>query len=308
MSGPRAAWLPDGRRLHLQHGPIDIILQAFGDAEEAAAAYRQALARFDTILHELVPELPILRRPLGSEPPPVEGTVARRMVAACGRHVAAAPGIFLTPMAAVAGAVADEVLAAMLAGRALTRAYVNDGGDIAVHLTPGERFEVGIVAEVGRPRIAATATIEAASRVRGIATSGQATFGRGGRSFSLGIADAVTVLARDGASADAAATLIANAVDVASPAVERRPARALQEDSDLDDLPVVVAVGPLSDDDVAGALAAGATEAEAMRGAGLIEGAFLSLRGRHRSVGMPQAALLGPSRPMPGIEERRVVA
>ena len=117
--------------------------------------------------------------------------------------------------------------------------------------------------------------------VRGIATSGQ-----GGRSLSLGIADAVTVLAHDGAAADAAATLIANAVDVNGPTIRRRPARSLQEDSDLGELPVVVAVGPLSGDDIDAALQAGLAEAERMRLAGLIEGAFLSLRGHHRTTGL----------------------
>jgi ApbE superfamily uncharacterized protein (UPF0280 family) len=48
---------------------------------------------------------------------------------------AAVSPLHFTPMAAVAGAVADEMLAAMVAGRTLTKAYVNDGGDIAVHLT-----------------------------------------------------------------------------------------------------------------------------------------------------------------------------
>jgi ApbE superfamily uncharacterized protein (UPF0280 family) len=286
VSGARAAWLPDGRRLHLQHGPIDLIIEAFGAADEVRNAYAQAVARFRPILDELVSELPMLRLPGGAESLRVAGTVARRMAQACARHVGAGGDMFVTPMAAVAGAVADEVLSAMLEGRTLARAYVNDGGDIALHLAPSERFEIGIVAEVHRPRIAATATIDASTPVRGIATSGQ-----GGRSFSLGIADAVTVLARDGASADVAATLIANAVGVTSPAIERRPARLLREDSDLGDLPVVVAVGPLSDDDVAAALDAGLAEADRMRDAGLIAGAFLSLRGRQRTTGLSAAAL-----------------
>jgi uncharacterized protein len=282
--GPQAAWLPDGRRLHLQHGPIDLILEAFGAPEEVAAAYRQAVVRFRTILGELVAELPILRRPIGEPAPQMEGATARRMVTACVPHA----GVFVTPMAAVAGAVADEVLAAMTSGRTLDRAYVNDGGDIALHLAAGRRLEVGIAAEITSPRIAATATIEASGPVRGIATSGQ-----GGRSFSLGIADAVTVLARTGASADVAATLIANRVDVASPEIERRPARALQEDTDLGDLPVVVAIGALSGDDIAAALDAGLAEAERMRAAGLIEGAYLSLRGRQATTGMAAAVMLG---------------
>ena len=85
--------------------------------------------------------------------------------------------------------------------------------------------------------------------MRGIATSGQ-----GGRSFSLGIADAVTVLARRAADADAAATMIANAVDLDHPAIQRRPAVRLDPDSDLGDLPVTVAVGDLSRSEVAAAL------------------------------------------------------
>jgi ApbE superfamily uncharacterized protein (UPF0280 family) len=290
MSGARGAMLPDGRRLHLQHGPIDLIVEAWGKTDEIRAAYAQAVTRFRTILDELVADLPMLRRSVNSEPLPVSGSVARRMVVACERH----EGVFITPMAAVAGAVADEVLCAMLAGRRLRRAYVNNGGDIALHLAPGERFEVGIVAEVDRPRVAATTTITASVPVRGIATSGQ-----GGRSFSLGIADAVTVLAHDGAAADAAATLIANAVDVNSSTIRRRPARSLQEDSDLGELPVVVAVGPLSDDDVDAALEAGLAEAERMRIGGLIKGALLALRGRQRIVGLPSAHLTRSLRSLP---------
>jgi ApbE superfamily uncharacterized protein (UPF0280 family) len=56
--------LPDGRRLHLQHGPIDLIVEAWGDARAVAAAYQRAVARFPTILPELVAELTILRTPL----------------------------------------------------------------------------------------------------------------------------------------------------------------------------------------------------------------------------------------------------
>ena len=135
----RMAMLPDGRRLHLQHGPIDIVAEAFGEAAEVEAAHRQASARFATILDELVAELALLRRPLGETAPALEGPVARRMLDACWPHRAQ----FITPMAAVAGSVADEVLAAMTGGRSLARAYVNNGGDIAVHLSPGTAFSAG---------------------------------------------------------------------------------------------------------------------------------------------------------------------
>ena len=264
----RMAMLPDGRRLHLQHGPIDIVAEAFGEAAEVDAAYRQAGARFATILDELVAELPLLRRPLGRTEP--EGPVARRMLAACWPHRAR----FVTPMAAVAGSVADEVLAAMTAGRSLARAYVNNGGDIAVHLSPGTAFSAGVVNDPDRPGLDDRIVFGAERPARGMATSGWR-----GRSLSFGIADAVTVLAESAAAADAAATLIANAVTVDHPAIERAPASSLREESDLGELPVTVAVGALPANARAAALDAGLAEARAMRAAGLIDSARLALQG-----------------------------
>jgi ApbE superfamily uncharacterized protein (UPF0280 family) len=199
--------------------------------------------------------------------------------------------VFITPMAAVAGAVADEILGAMTAGRALRRAYVNNGGDIAIHLAPGERFETGIVGDIAKPKITATASIAAADPVRGIATSGWR-----GRSFSLGIADAVTVLARDGAAADAAATLIANAVNVAHPAIARKPARDLDPDSDLGEHLVTVEVGALDARAIGEALARGRRAAETYRRAGHVVAAYLELAGRRVAVGSetPPPALAQP--------------
>jgi ApbE superfamily uncharacterized protein (UPF0280 family) len=270
----------DGR-LHCQHGPIDVLIEAWGDAREVERAYAQAAARFQTVLPELVEELAALRRALDDEMPIFAGVVAQRMAAAAWPHRA----VFVTPMAAVAGAVADELLAVLLRGRTLSKAIVNDGGDIAFHLAPGMALATGIVADIDAPALDAISTIPAASPVRGIATSGWR-----GRSQSLGIADAVTVLARTAAEADAAATLIANAVNVESPSIVRRPARALREDSDLGDLPVTVAVGRLPSRAVDQALARGVAVARRMRAQGLIQAAFLALQGRSRALGDAQAA------------------
>lgn len=276
-SGPQAALLPDCRRLHLNHGPIDLIVEAFGAEREVRAAYRQAIRRFSTILEELVAELAALRRPFRTEQPPeiFRGSVARRMVRAVAPHAR----VFVTPMAAVAGAVADEVLSALTAGRRLDRAYVNNGGDIALHLEAGQAFATGLVLAAERPTPVGLTRIEHEMPVRGIATSG-----RGGRSFSLGIADIVTVLAGDAAAADAAATLIANAVDVDHPGIERRPACELDPDGDLGNLAVTVAVGPLDREAVAAALDAGLRVASRMQRRGLIAGAFLSLDGVTRTL------------------------
>jgi ApbE superfamily uncharacterized protein (UPF0280 family) len=263
-----AARLADGR-LHLQHGPIDLIIEAFGAADEVKRAYGQAIDRFGDILPTLVRELVVLRQPIGAAYPLLQGPVARRMAEAVWPHRA----VYVTPMAAVAGAVADEMLQALVQGRTLDKAYVNDGGDIAIHLTPGHALRAGIFAAA----LDGVARLTYDSPVRGIATSG-----RGGRSFSLGIADSATVLATTAAAADAAATLIANAVNVEHPAIERRPARALALDSDLGDLPVTVAVGALPPALIEEALDRGAAEAERLRLCGLIDSAALSLQGRWR--------------------------
>jgi ApbE superfamily uncharacterized protein (UPF0280 family) len=302
MSGPAAAWLP-GRRLHLQHGPIDLVIGAFGPEAERVAAYRQAWTAFRTVLDDLVAVLPLLRtdvsvlggrlatdaleNPLGrgysppaSRPLFPPGSVADRMLRATAPH---AP-VFVTPMAAVAGAVADHVLEVMTAGRRLERVYVNNGGDAALWLSSGVEL-----AAAGGPGLADRIRVTAESPVRGIATSGWR-----GRSHSLGIADAVTVLARTAADADAAATLVANAVDLPGhPGIRRRPARELSPDSDLGGRPVTVAVGPLARAEIARALAAGRRSAEAMMARGLIEAAALWLGGQVETVGIG-AALPSP--------------
>jgi uncharacterized protein len=273
---PAMRLLPDGKRLHLQHGPIDLVIEAFGDVEEIALAYGQAQRRFPTVLPELVAELAMLRQPVDAAHPGLEGLVGRRMLAACRPHDRS----FITSMAAVAGAVADELLAAMLWGRHLDKAYVNNGGDIALHIAPGQRLDVGLVADVASRALAGSMAIDASWPVRGIATSGWR-----GRSFSLGIADAATVLASDSAAADAAATLVANAVDIDHPAITRTRACDLDETSDLGNRLVTRAVEPLPPALVHQALARGAAVAASMRADGLIFGAVLVLQGKLRVIG-----------------------
>ena len=278
-----------GARLHLSHGPIDVVLKAWGTPEAVRAAYAAACQRFASILPELCDELPMLRTPM-HEDPNVDGPVARRMVDACLPFA----GVFVTPMAAVAGAVADELLTHMTAAAPLLRAFVNDGGDIAVMMAPGHRLDIGVAggyAGAAIPCLNGALRLEAASGVGGIATSGAR-----GRSFSLGIADAVTTLAPTAAMADAAATLIANAVNLDSPAVLRRPACELDPDSDLRSLPVTVSVGPLTPAEVDAALAAGLAQALNFRERGLIAEAALMLAGLTRTLGeaYPTSDARGP--------------
>ena len=253
-----AAKLPDGR-LHLQHGPIDCLCRAWGPEDAVQAAYAQAAAAFPAILPSLVAVLPHLRTPLPSKRP--AGQVAQAM------HTAVAPysSDFITPMAAVAGAVADAVLADMCAGQPLIR----------------------LVTDLSAPALDGRFTLRADHPARGIATSGRACKGQGGRSFSFGIADAVTVLARNAAMADAAATIICNAVDLPGhPAIARRPADAIDPDSDLGLRLITWALGALTTSEIATALDAGRVVADDLCRRGLIEAAVLALRGQIASVGL----------------------
>jgi uncharacterized protein len=280
----QASLLP-GNRLHLNHGPIDLVISADGEASDVRRAYQVAAAMFPNILPDLVAKLPILRAPVGETRPMVMNPIARRMVEAVWPY----RDVFITPMAAVAGAVAEHVLAAMVDAATLRRAIVNNGGDIAVYLAEGERVRAGVVGDLSLPRMDAAIEIASSDPVRGIATSGWR-----GRSQSLGIADAVTVLAATASMADAAATMIANAVNVDDPAIRRAPACEVRDDSDLGDMLVTVDVGTLGADAIEQALENGVRFAAELRERGLIAAAYLQLQGETRVVGGLQPAV--PSR------------
>jgi uncharacterized protein len=271
--------LEDGRRLYLHDGPIDLIVEAFGEADEISAAYGAAAARFANVLDELCRELTFLRQATRTDGPLPAGAIARRMVAAVAPYC---ERTFITPMATVAGAVAEEILEVMTVAATLSRAYVNNGGDIALHLASGEHFFIGMIERPDRPSLFGTVALDSAQPVRGIATSGWQ-----GRSFSLGIADGVTVLADRAAMADAAATIIANAVDLPGhPEIIRVPARSLAPDSDLGNRLVTQGVGELSPSDIAVALDAGVARARSLLADGLIRSAALHLRGETRIVNL----------------------
>lgn len=339
MAAGGAQWaVLDTGTHHFQHGPIDLIVRVDGHgvpagkaevlsgvaSESRAFALDAAWQRFAVILPELVAELPVLRQPVPSSLTTASidqrfaSPVARRMGEACWpfRHG------FVTPMAAVAGAVADEVLQALLFGapaddtahhfpqyqapgvvvgmaetvmatgsgdRAVVRrAFVNNGGDIALYLAPGESWTVGLVtnpqavsfhSSSGRLGADGCFTIHAGQGIEGIATSGWR-----GRSFSLGIADSVTVLAANAALADVAATLIANQVNADHPAIHRAPADTLKDDTDLGSRRVTVDVGPLPPEVVREALLQGAQLARQWQRSGLIAGAVLVLQGQVQLV------------------------
>src|SRR5262249_37630583 len=139
---PQVRYLADGRRLHLQDGPIDLVVQAFGAEAEVRRAYDAAAQAFTGLLDTLCDELPELRRQADASGTSLRGRIARRMYAGVAPFAATT---FITPMAAVAGAVAEEILGAMTGAATLERAYVNNGGDIALHLAPDTDFTIGLV-------------------------------------------------------------------------------------------------------------------------------------------------------------------
>ena len=263
-------------RLHLQHGPIDIIAHVDAPEEVRKRLYTSASNRFSTVLVELVAEMDLLKQPWSADLPDPKGGIAQKMCFAV-----RGSDIFVTPMAAVAGAVADEVLEAMLYEaknpdpclEEIQRMYVNNGGDIAFWLNAGESFSIGVVDNLGIPELNARVSLPYESPVRGIATSGWR-----GRSLSLGIADAVTVLAGSAATADVAATLIANEVNVDYPGIVKRPASEVKDDSDLGMLPVTVDVPALPAAQISEALKRGAQTAGNFIRTGKIEAAYLSLQ------------------------------
>ena len=280
MNAQRAQ-LPDGR-WHFQHGPMEIIIAASGEALALRDAHAKAWQRFQGILQELVQELPVLRRAVHGACP-VRGPIAQRMWLACKPY----QSTFITPMAAVAGSVAQELLQ-FYQVEGIQRAWINNGGDIAIYLKDSESVRVGLYANLEKFNAEQLQNgitldwqleIRSHSPVRGVATSGWR-----GRSFSLGIADSVTVLACTAAEADAAATVIANTVNIQDTRIVRRPACDVKDDCDLSDRLVTVDVPPLPPELAHRALAAGLACAFTLRAQGLVCSAVLVCQNQHMST------------------------
>lgn len=278
----------DAARWHFQHGPVDLIITVDGKADAIARALDSAWSRFQQLLPELVAELALLRQAVRSDRA-FEGAVAKRMQAACLPHRAQ----FITPMAAVAGSVADEMIEFFSCEPDIQRAAINNGGDIALHLQANESYRIGLVTDIAQfsaqpDAVDGSLVICAADPVRGIATSGWR-----GRSLSLGIADSVTALAASAAHADAAATMIANAVNLEHAAIRRAPAHTVKDDTDLGTLLVTQAVGVLPPVLVQQALERGKLQAQRLLMQGHIQGALLVLQTQACAVGqLEQRSLL----------------
>ncbi len=269
---PQVRFCMESGRLFMRHGPIDLFVKLEPkNKQEQRQAYKIAADSFEHLLNDLCNELDLLRSPITEKAYSPTGPIAARMFSAAFPF---SHDHFVTPMIAVAGSVADYLLDRVVSEIPLKRGFVNNGGDIALTLSDTETLDVGVCSDVSNAKIKANAQICADDNIGGIATSGWK-----GRSHSLGIADSVTVLARTAASADVAATLIANAVDLpSSPKINRIAANELSPDSDLGRKLVTMDVGVLENSEKLAALENGQNLARTMMQSGLIHSAYLSLQ------------------------------
>lgn len=282
-------WIHKGRSLELRSGPTHAVVSCSGTPEAMHRAYQKLVDRFVEIIPELVSELNWLRTELPYDVAELNGKIARAMYTACEPYQCER----ITPMSAVAGAISEHLLQLMSSEQGIGKAWVNNGGDIALYLTGDERFDCGIHEILHRSEHDATFRLTARDGIGGVATSGRVCNGQGGRSFSLGIADAVTVLAKTAAMADAAATMIANKVDLPGhPAVARVPADQIEPDTDLCSRPVVVGVSMLTRRETEQALSNGIEYAHDCMQRGLIVGARLCLNGQTQIIGNANPLLL----------------
>ncbi|KJS29524.1 MAG: hypothetical protein VR64_20415 [Desulfatitalea sp. BRH_c12] len=177
----------------------------------------------------------------------------------------------LTPMAAVAGTLADAV-ADWLFERDMTKVVVDNGGDIAIRLGPGENVVVGVCPQPGARHLTRRILLDARCPSWGVATSGM-----GGRSFTRGIASAVTTVSHRASLADAAATAIANACFVPDEAIRQAPAELIDPDTDIPGVPITVQVGRVSSEKLRQAGENTRKKAEEIQKRGIISGALIQV-------------------------------
>lgn len=140
------------------------------------------------------------------------------------RMAAAAEKADVGPMAAVAGAFAEEIGLVLSRRFQLTDLIVENGGDIYLATTVPRRIAVWAGQSPLSGRIALD--IDPHLSPLGICTSS----GTVGPSLSLGQADAVTILAQDPSTADAFATAVGNQVRTAADVEGALQYAAAQED------------------------------------------------------------------------------
>jgi hypothetical protein len=257
-------------KVYVDHGPVQMTISAERHGKFLTREVEQAGSLVPEILKSLAVVLPLAKEPW----PKIKGVDSLPKVLRLMTEAVSSTGERnLTPMAAVAGAFADLV-ADFLLSRKATKVIVNNGGDIAIRLKDKETAEVGIAPKVGAQTVTHRLTLKPEDKVGGVATSGL-----GGRSFTLGIADAVVVAAKSAVLADACATLVANYTNAEVSSIERCLAREIDPNTDIPDLMVTVKVGSLPKRAVQEAISRGLAKTIELVKAGLIYGSIVFVAG-----------------------------
>ena len=222
-------------RVYVEYGPVAMMIAAYGKDAPMTELCTEAVTVVRRALEEVTAQLPELRKP------PVEVRAERLsgIPANMLRAVLAVDEPTLTPMAAVAGATADAV-ADFLQENGAEIAISNIGGDVALRLSPGRTVRLRTVRNLTTGETSEPVLLRAEQGIGGICTSGL-----GGRSFTRGVADSLTVFAGRAALADALATHLANCSYIDSPRVAATLAGNLDPQSDIAALRVVTAVDTL---------------------------------------------------------------
>jgi len=261
-------WL-DGGRILAECGPMRLVIAAWlGGIPQRELCIRAAEEAF-LLLERIAQHRRLLSHCYQEVPDDLGNFQALKMI----RSVLAVDQT-LTPIAAVAGTIADGV-AAFLSRRGMTRIIVNNGGDVAIRTGPGESIKVGIRPALSHSDIADILTLGDERPSWGVATSGLE-----GRSLTRGVASAATIIAGSASLADAAATSVANASYVDDETVIQRPAEELDEQTDIPGIAVTIQAGPFTEEKKDRALSGAMKNAEALINKGLIYGAYVAVDGK----------------------------
>lgn len=261
-------WLDKGKIL-AECGPMRLIIAAWqGQVPQRESCIRAAKESF-LLLEKVARRREFLSRHHKSIPENSDDSLPMKMI----RSVLAVDNQ-LTPMAAVAGTIADGV-ADFLFNRGMTKVIVNNGGDIAIRTGSNMYVSVGIRPELINSQITDMLTLNDERSSWGVATSGLE-----GRSLTTGVASAATIIAGSASLADAAATSIANASFVKDESVIQKPARELDEQTDIPEIAVTVQAGPFSEEKKDMALSGAMKQAKKLIKKGLIFGAYIVVDGK----------------------------
>lgn len=231
---------------------------------EKAFVLLEELARFNSLISQNITRL---------QAKDISSSVVQRMI----MSVRCMADETMTPRAAIAGSVADEVANTIFRFGHVSKVIVNNGGDIAIRLRGEESVKTGIMLDRFKRDCSYIITIDASSKIGGIATSGL-----GGRSFTKGIASAATAVASTASLADAAATLLANATTVDDDLIKRKLAEDIYPDTDIPGHWVTTTVGNISQSKIKEALDKGLAKVNELQQRGLIVGAVLAVKGQVR--------------------------